>query len=86
MISLNLPKNIENRLRSVDHDNFNGDLQVAIKVFSKLHRKYGWKEQRLKDIKSVRSEVSRKGGIKAEKIEKAIKMYRKNMDISSRGI
>ena len=77
MISLHLPKNVENRLRSVVHDNFNGDLQVAIKTFLKLHQKYGWKEQLLEDIKSVRSEVSRRGGIKAETIEKAIKKYRK---------
>jgi hypothetical protein len=42
----------------------------------KLHEKYGWKEQLLEDVKSIRAEVRRRGGIKEEIIEDAIQRYR----------
>ena len=78
MLSVNLPVDVEKRLRDVVEVNYHGDLIDAIKSFLKLHEKYGWKEQLLEDVKSIRSEVRRRGGIKAKTIDKAIKKYRKN--------
>jgi hypothetical protein len=50
-----------------------------MKAFLKLHEKYGWKEQFLEDVKSIRAEVRRRGGIKEEAIEDAIQRYRRNL-------
>ena len=77
MIAMELSKPLEKHLRNVIQENYQGDMQVAIKVFLQLHEKYGWKEQLLADVKSVRSEVRRRGGIKQKKINDAIKKYRK---------
>lgn len=82
MISIQLPKPLEKHLRNVIQENYNGDMQVAIKVFLQLHEKYGWKEQLLIDVKSVRSEVRRRGGIKQKTIDSAIKRYRKSLGAS----
>jgi len=76
MISLDLPSGLEKRFWDVMRDNYNGDLQAAIKAFLKLHEKYGWKEQLHEDVESIRSEVRRKGGIKEKTIDDAIKRYR----------
>ena len=70
---------LEKQFWDVVRDSYQGDLETAIAAFLKLHEKYGWKEQLLKDVKSVRSEVRRKGGIKEKTIEDAIKKYRKNI-------
>jgi len=45
----------------------------------KPHEKRGWKKQLLEDVKSVRSEVRRRGGIKQKAINDAIKKYRKSV-------
>jgi hypothetical protein len=42
-----------------------------------LHEKYGWKEQLLQDVKSIRNEVRRQGDGKVATIEAAIKRNRK---------
>jgi hypothetical protein len=82
MISIELPKPLEKHLRNVIQESYHGDMQVAIKVFLQLHEKYGWKEQLLKDVKSVRSEVRRRGGIKQKSINDAIRRYRKSLGAS----
>ena len=79
MLSIDLPADIEKHLRDVVQDSYNGNLQAAISSFLKLHEKYGWKEQLLEDVESIRSEVRRKGGIRLKEIDNAIKRYRKNM-------
>ena len=79
MISIDLPASLEKHFWDIVRDNYNGDLQVAITTFLKLHEKYGWKEQFLQDVHSIRSEVRRQGGIKEETIEKAIKRYREGI-------
>jgi flavodoxin len=76
MISINLPTALEKHFMDVIQENYDGDLPSAIAAFLKLHEKYGWKEQLLEDVKSVRSEVRRKGGIKAETIDQTIRKYR----------
>jgi hypothetical protein len=43
---------------------------------NKQHEDYDWKKQFLEDVKSVRVEVRRRGGIKEEAIEDAIQRYR----------
>jgi hypothetical protein len=57
-------------------------LKIAILAFLHLHEKYGWKEQLRKDVQSIRSEVHRKGGIKAKTIDDAVKRYRKTIGAS----
>ena len=49
----------------------------------KLHEKYGWKEQLHEDVKSIRAEVRRQGGIKEKAIDDVIARYRKSPDVSS---
>lgn len=76
MISIDLPTTVEKQFLEVVQDGYKGNLQTAITVLLKLHKKYGWKEQFCEDVKSVRAEVRRKGGIKSEIIDDAIKRYR----------
>jgi Arc/MetJ-type ribon-helix-helix transcriptional regulator len=83
MISIDLPTPLEKHFWEIVQDGYDGDLQAAIRAFLKLHEKYGWKEQLLEDIESIRSEVRRKGGIKSETIDDAIKRYRKSIDTAS---
>jgi len=82
MLSLKLPATLEKHLRDVVQQSYHGDLQAAIATFLRLHEKYGWKEQLLNDVESIRSEVRRKGGIKTKTIEDAIKRHRKNIGTS----
>lgn len=82
MIAMELSKPLERHLRNVIQENYQGNMQIAIKVFLQLHEKYGWKEQLLKDVKSVRAEVRRKGGIKQKAINDAVKKYRKGVRTS----
>ncbi len=93
MILIDLPTALEKHFIDVIQDNYDGNLQTAIAAFLKLHEKYrmtcflssenaknkNWKEQLLEDVKSVRSEVRRKGGIKAEAIDNSIKKYRQSI-------
>lgn len=83
MISIDLPTTLEKHFREIVQDSYGGNLQAAIAAFLKLHQKYGWKEQLLEDVNSIRSEVRRTGGIKAEAIDHAIKRYRNAIDESS---
>jgi hypothetical protein len=76
MITLDLPEVLEKHFWDVVRDSYHGDLQVAMAAFLRLHDKYGWKEQFLKDIKSIREEMRRQGGIKEKTIEDAVKRYR----------
>lgn len=79
---MELSKPLERHLRNVIQENYQGNMQIAIKVFLQLHEKYGWKEQLLEDVKSVRAEVRRKGGIKQKAINDAVKKYRKGVGAS----
>jgi len=79
MLSVELPKTIEKQLRDVVQSSYQGNLKIAILAFLQLHEKYGWKEQLLKDVQSIRSEIRRKGGIKAKTIDEAVKRYRKTI-------
>jgi len=79
MLSIDLPSDIEKRLKSVVQKSYHGDLPFAIASFLKLHEKYGWKEQLLEDVESIRSEVRSKGGINSKEIDNAIKRYRKSI-------
>jgi len=47
MLSIELPADIEKRLKSVIQKSYRGDLPFAIVSLLKLHEKYGWKEQLL---------------------------------------
>lgn len=78
MLSVELPKTVEKQLREVVRDSYQGDLSIAMLAFLRLHQKYGWKEQLHDDVRSVRAEVRRKGGVKAKTIEAAIKRHRRN--------
>lgn len=82
MLTIHLPPDLENHLWDVVRKSYGGDLQAAIAAFLQLHDKYGWKEQLLKDVTSIRAEVGRKGGIKEKTIEDAIKRYRKKTGAS----
>jgi hypothetical protein len=80
MISIDLPSTLEKRFWKVVRDSYHGDLQAAIKAFLKLHEKYGWKEQFFEDVKSIRTEVRRRGGIKEATIEDAVQRYRRKLE------
>jgi hypothetical protein len=82
MLSVELPKTVEKQLWNVVQRSYQGNMKIAILAFLELHEKYGWKEQLLKDVQSIRSEVRRKGGIKAKTIDDAVKRYRKTIDAS----
>ncbi len=77
MLSVNLSKPLEKHFQNVVQISFQGDSEAAIAAFLKLHEKYGWKEQLLRDVRSVRTEVRKKGGIKEKSIDDAIKKYRR---------
>lgn len=79
MISIELSPEIEKRFTDIVHESFDGDLQKAIKSLIELHKKYGWKEQLIQDVKSVRSEVARQGGISEKTVDNSIKKYRKSI-------
>jgi hypothetical protein len=72
MIVLDLPEDLEKHFWNIVRDSYHGDLQAAVTAFLKLHEKYGWKEQFVKDIKSVREEVRRAGGIKERVIDEGV--------------
>jgi undecaprenyl pyrophosphate synthase len=73
MITLDLPETLEKHLWNIVRDSYNGDLQAAVTAFLHLHAKYGWKEQFIRDIKSIREAVHRQGGIKERVIEESVK-------------
>ncbi len=79
MIAIELPTTLEKHLWNVVRENYDGNLQEAIASFLKLHEKYGWKEQLLKDVQSVRAEVQRKGGVTEKEIDAAVKKYRESL-------
>ncbi len=76
MLSIELTTDIEQHLQTVVRKSYHGDIQVAIASFLRLHEKYGWKEQFLKDVEAIRAEVRSQGGISSQKIEQAITRYR----------
>ena len=82
MLSVELPKPIEKQFWQVVQNSYQGDMKVAILAFLQLHQKYGWKEQLLKDVHFIRSEVRRKGGIKAKTVDGAVKRYRQTIGVS----
>jgi len=79
MISINLPSSLEKHFWNIVKDSYNGDPKAAIRTLLKLHEKYGWKEQLLNDITSVRSEVRTQGGISSKSIDEAVEKYRKTL-------
>ena len=83
MLSISLPAKIEKRFINVVQESYNGDIQVAITFFLKLHEKYAWKEQLFEDVRSIRAEVRRTNDISASTIDEAIIKYRKSMGNSN---
>jgi hypothetical protein len=76
MITLDLPEDLEEHFWHIVRDNYHGDLQAAVAAFLQLHEKYGWKEQFVRDVESIREEVRRKGSITENDIEDAVRKYR----------
>ena len=76
MITLDLPETLEKHFWDVVQDGYHGDLQAAVAAFLDLHEKYGWKKQLVRDVKSIREEVQKQGGIKEKTVEGTIKRYR----------
>lgn len=76
MIALSLPNALEKHFREVVRESYADDVQVAIAAFLQLHDKYGWKEQLRHDVQAVRRDVRRRGGLKAQAIDAAIRKYR----------
>ena len=77
MVSIELPTEVEEHLRDVIQKSYDGDLELAMTAFLRLHEKYGWKEQLQADVDAVRAEVNRAGGIPSAKIDDAIQRYRR---------
>ncbi len=82
MLSIELPTDVEQHLKEVVQKNYNGNIQIAITSFLRLHEKYGWKEQLLEDVEAIRSEIRHKGGISSKTIDEAITKYRKQRETS----
>jgi hypothetical protein len=82
MITLDLPEDLEKHFWHIVRDNYHGDLQAAVAAFLQLHEKYGWKEQFVRDVESIREEVRRTGGIKERMIEESVKRYRAHKQCS----
>jgi hypothetical protein len=78
MLSLELPVDIEKNFIDVVQRSYNGNVQAAITSLLKLYEKYRWKEQLSEDVESIRTEVRKKGGVRSQDIDHAIKKYRKN--------
>ncbi len=76
MLSIELPTEVEQHFKEIIQKNYNGNVQVAILSFLRLHEKYGWKEQLREDVEAIRSETDRKGGISSQDIDGAITRYR----------
>ncbi|HAO20807.1 MAG TPA: hypothetical protein DCQ37_10305 [Desulfobacteraceae bacterium] len=79
MVSIELSPIVEKNFLEVVHSTYNGDIQQAITALLNLHKKYGWKEQLRADVDSVRTEVRKRGGIRAESVDNAIEKYRSNI-------
>ncbi|NOT57885.1 MAG: hypothetical protein HOP18_25055 [Deltaproteobacteria bacterium] len=76
MSALNLPTALEKHFGEIVHENYADNVQIAIAALLQLHEKYGWKEQLRQDVRAVREEVRRRGGLKAKVIDDAIHKYR----------
>ena len=78
MITLDLPEDLEKHFWHVVRDNYHGNLQAAVVAFLQLHEKYGWKEQFVRDVESIREEVRQKGGITEKDVEDVVRKYRES--------
>ena len=67
---LKSPANRERLLQAIENVTQNRNL-ITVK-----QEKHSWKEQLRRDVKSIREEVQRQGGINAEIIDDTIKRYR----------
>lgn len=79
-ISIELPEDLEEHFQEIVKEDYGGDLQAALRGLVELHDKYGWKDQLGADVNAIRTAVRSSGGIKIEKIDQAIKKYRKMAD------
>jgi hypothetical protein len=77
MLSIEIPVKLEKQFWHVVQDSYQGDIQKALMTFLYLHEKYGAKEQLLRDVQAVRSEVKKRGGITQKKIAETVHRYRK---------
>ena len=80
MITLDLPEPLEKHFWDIVRANYHGDLQAAMVAFLELHEKYGWKEQFVRDVESIREEVHRKGSIGDSDIKGSVKRYRNTLE------
>jgi hypothetical protein len=80
-----LPRRGGSIIWDIIRGSYHGHLQAATTGVLNLHEKYGWKEQLHKEVKSIRAEVRRQGGIKEKVIDDAIARYRTSLDTSSGG-
>ncbi len=79
MISIEVSPDIEKQFAEIVCDSYGGDVQKTFSALLRLHKKYGWKEQLMRDVESVRAEVRRKGCIGEQSVDSAIKKYRKSI-------
>ena len=76
-LSIDLPADLEKHLQEIVQEDYDGDIQAAIRGLLELHDRYGWKDQLQKDVDAIRAEVRRSGGIRVEKVDQAVKRHRK---------
>ncbi len=77
MISVEIPAELERQFLDVVNGSYHGNIREALSSLLFLHDKYGWKEQLGKDVRTIRAEVKKKGGIKVQTIDDAVIEYRK---------
>ncbi len=81
MLSLELPVELEQHFREVVQKDYHGSVREAFSSLLTLHDKYGWKEQLSEDVKAIRKEVRKRGGVNSQAIDDAITKYRKTKSI-----
>lgn len=77
MLSIQLPETLEQDVQTLVQEDYDGDWQAALSAFIRLHEKYGWKNQLLEDVKTIRQTVRRQGGIKQTTIDETVTRYRR---------
>ena len=81
MLTLELPKEVEQHFHKVVRTQYHGDAQEAMISLLRLYDRYGWKEQLWDDVESIRTEVHRQGGVSEETIDEAISRYRRRSSV-----
>lgn len=77
MLSISLPETLEQDVQTIVQEDYDGDWQAALRDFIRLHEKYGWKNQLIEDVKTIRQSVRQQGGISQTTLDETVMRYRR---------